>query len=114
MTDDDVEKVIYALLEVAESQQQAVAEALKGLNSRFADLTKDAQAASLDHTLKLKKGLDKAAREAMAEGLKKGFAEMIMPDIKKRLRKADAFLVVAFFVSSFLGGVLALELTKFL
>lgn len=113
MTDDDVEKVIYALLEVAESQQQAVTEALKGLNSRFAELTKDAQAASLDHTLKLKKGLDKAAREAMAEGLKKGFAE-IMPDIKKRLRKADAFLVVAFFVSSFLGGVLALELTKFL
>lgn len=112
MTDDDAEKVIYALLEVAESQQQAVTEALNGLNSRFAELTKDAQAASLDHTLKLKKGLDKAAREAMAEGLKKGFSEL-MPNVKKRIIKTDVFLIFGFFVSSFLGGVLAVELTRF-
>lgn len=111
MSDDEAEKVIYALLEVAEAQQQAVTEALKALDVKHEELGKEARAASLDHTLKLKKGLDKAARDAMAEGLKKGFAEL-MPDVKKRLRKADAFLIFGFFVASFLGGLFAVELTK--
>jgi hypothetical protein len=113
VSEDDAEKVIYALLEVAEAQQQAVTDALKALEESHRKIGKEARAASLEHALGLKKGLQKEAREAMAEGLKKGFSE-VMPDIKRRLIKTDVFLIVGFFVSSFLGGVLAVELTRIL
>ena len=88
MSDDEAERVIYALLEVAEAQQQAVTEALKALDVRHEELGKEARQASLDHMLSLKKGLETKARDWLSDGVRGRFRKRNLKYVKLPRRAA--------------------------